>query len=135
MFKVYKRDLADVEPTEYLPAAEGAALAAGVMAVLSGGGLTKAAAAEKPGFLVLGGARADGLYPAMRVQPTTVFETVSAAAVAETAVGTGLALAADAASVDAAASGAFVVERTENKAGGRVFGRFDGTAQPAKADA
>lgn len=124
MFKVYKRDLADVEPTEYLPAAAGQSLSAGTAAKLSGGKLAKAGTAEKPGFLVLGGARADGLYPAMRLLPTTVFETVSTAAVPQTAVGTSVTMAADAASVTATAGGAFLVERTENKAGGKVFGRF-----------
>ncbi len=132
MFKVYKRDLADVEPTEYLPAAEGETLCAGVMAVLAGGKLAKAAAAEKPGFLVQGPARADGLYPAMRLLPTTVFETVSTAAVPETAIGSAVTLGADAASVTATAGGAFMVEHTENKAGGKVFGRFADVVQPAK---
>lgn len=132
MFKVYKRDLADVEPTEYLPAAEGETLSAGVAAVADGGRLAKAAAAQKPDFLVLGGARADGLYPAMRLLPTTVFETVSTAAVPETAVGSAVTLGTDAASVTAAAGGAFLVERTENKAGGRVFGRFVSPVQAAK---
>lgn len=143
MFKVYKRDLADVEPVEYLPAAEGKTLAAGVAAVLSGGKLQKAAvpvdddedetaaaaaaakaAAAKAGWVVLGGARADGLYPAMRVLPTTVFETVSAAAVPAALIGTTVALGADSASVTATAGSAFVVEQTENKAGGWVRGRF-----------
>ena len=131
MFKVYKRDLADVEPTEYLPAAEGQTLCVGVAARLSGGKLAVAAAAEKPGFLVLGGARADGLYPVMRLLPTTVFETVSTEAVPETVVGTGVTLAADAASVTATAGGAFLIERTENKAGGKVFGRFADPVQVA----
>lgn len=123
MFKVYKRDLADVEPAEYLPAAEGAALSLGMAAKLSAGKLAKAGATEKPSHIVMGPARADGLVPAARVQPTTVFETTSTAAV--TAPGAAVTLHTDGLQVTATVTGGvFLVEQTENAAGGRVLGRF-----------
>ena len=70
----------------------------------------------------MGPARPDGLIPALRVQPTTVFQTTSTAAVA--AVGGTVQLHTDAAQVTAASGGPFTVEYTENKPGGIVLGRF-----------
>lgn len=123
MFKVYKRDLGDVEPTEYLAPAASAELSQGMAARLSAGGLTKAGAAEKPTHIVMGPARGDGLVPAIRVQPTTVFETTSTAAVAGT--GSAVTLHTDGLQVTATATGGvFTVEQTDNAAGGRVLGRF-----------
>lgn len=123
MFKVYKRDLGDVEPTEYLAAAADAALSQGMAAKLSASGLAKAGATEKPTHIVMGPARSDGLVPAIRVLPTTVFETTSTAAIAST--GSAVTLHTDGLQVTAtAASGVFTVEQTENAAGGRVLGRF-----------
>ena len=123
MFKVYKRDLADVEPVEYLPAAEGAGLLLGMAAKLSGGKLAKAGATEKPTHIVMGPARSDGLVPAVRVQPTTVFETTSPAAIST--AGTAVTLHTDGLQVTATATGGvFLVEQAENAAGGRVLGRF-----------
>lgn len=125
MFKLYKRDLADVEPVEYLSAAANASLEAGMAAVYSGGSLAKAGATEKPTHIVQGPARADGLTPAIRVLPTTVFETMSTAAVPESSVGSKVTLHTDGLSVTATTTGGvFTVEQTENAANGLVRGRF-----------
>ena len=120
MFNIYMRDIGSVEPTEYLKAAPGLTL--GSAAKLNGSGLVKAGAADRPTHIVMGPARSDGLTPALRVQPTTVFQTTSTAAVA--AVGGTVQLHTDAAQVTAASGGPFTVEYTENKAGGIVLGRF-----------
>lgn len=123
MFKVYKRDVSDVEPTEYLALAADAELLAGMAAKLSAGGLAQAGATEKPTHIVMGPARTDGLVPAIRVQPTTVFETTSTAAIAS--AGSAVTLHTDGLSVTATTTGGvFTVEQTENAAGGRVLGRF-----------
>lgn len=125
MFKIYKRDLADVEPVEYLGAAADATLSAGMAAKLSGGTLSKAGATAKPTHIVQGPARADGLFPAIRVLPTTVFETTSTAAVPETSIGSAVTLHTDGLSVTATATGGvFTIEQTENAANGMVRGRF-----------
>lgn len=120
MFNIYMRDIGSVEPTQYLPGA--ANLALGSAAKLTGGKLAKCAAGEKPTHIVLGPQRRDGRIPALRVQPTTVFQTTSTAAVP--APGVSVQLHTDAAQVTAASGGAFVVDYTENKAGGLVRGRF-----------
>lgn len=125
MFKIYKRDIGDVEPTEYLPAAEGAALTLGMAAKAAAGALAKAGATDKPTHIVLGPARQDGLYPALRVLPTTVFETTGAVAVPAATVGSAVTLHTDALQVTATAEGGvFTVEATEDLAGGTVRGRF-----------
>lgn len=125
MFKIYKRDLADVEPVEYLGAAANASLETGMAAVYSGGSLAKAGATEKPTHIVQGPARADGLVPAIRVLPTTVFETMSTAAVPESSIGSKVTLHTDGLSVTATTTGGvFTVEQTENAANGLVRGRF-----------
>ena len=120
MFNIYKRDIGSVEPTEYLRAS--ATLTLGSAAKLTGGALAKAGATDKPTHIVLGPARPDGLVPALRVQPTTVFETTSTAAVAS--AGGTVQLHTDAAQVTAASGGPFTVEYTQNKIGGIVRGRF-----------
>lgn len=120
MFRIFNRDIADVEPTEYCKAAE--ALPLGCAAKLAAGGLTKATANQKPTHIVAGLPLAGGLVPAFRVQPTTVFETTSTAPVA--AAGTAVQLHTDGLQVTAVAGGPFAVEYTENKADGIVRGRF-----------
>lgn len=107
MFTVYKRDVADVEPTVYLPGA--ADLALGSAAVLTAGSLAKAGTAVKPDYIILGGQRADGTYPAARVQPTTVYAAPCSAAEAA-AAGTKVTMDADALGVTATSGGAFAVE-------------------------
>ena len=121
MFIVVMRDIADVEPFEHQPGA--ASLARGSAAVLTAGSLAKCGATAKPSHIVMGPADSNGLYPCIRVQPTTVFETTSTAAVAS--AGAKVTLNADALSVTATTSdGVFTVDYTENKANGVVRGRF-----------
>ena len=68
-----------------------------------------------------------GLYPALRVLPTTVFETQSSATVAATLVGSKVTLGADAASVTATTdSGVFTIDWTDGAAtNSRVRGHFE----------
>lgn len=121
MFIVVMRDIADVEPFEHQPGA--ANLARGSAAVLTAGSLAKCGATAKPSHIIMGPADSKGLYPCIRVQPTTVFETTSTAAVAS--AGTKVTLNTDALSVTATATdGVFTVDSTENKANGVVRGRF-----------
>lgn len=87
MFTVYKRDVADVEPNVYLKGAAGLAL--GSAAVLTAGSLAKAGASARPDYIIVGAQRADGTYPAARVQAHTVFAapcSVASAAAAGTKV-------------------------------------------------
>lgn len=113
MFKVAKREVRDVEPFEYYPS--DAELTLGSAATLgSGGKLAKTAATAAPTHMVMGEKTAAGLYPAMRVLPTTVFETHSSAAVANTLVGSKVTLGEDAASVTATTEGGvFTVDWTD----------------------
>lgn len=121
MFIVVMRDIADVEPFEHQPGATN--LARGSAAVLTAGSLAKCGATTKPSHIIMGLADSNGLYPCIRVQPTTVFETTSTAAVAS--AGTKVTLNTDALSVTATATdGVFTVDSTENKANGIVRGRF-----------
>ena len=120
MFKIAKRALGAVEPFEYLPS--DAQLALG-----SGGKLAQATATAAPTHMVMGEKTADGLYPALRVLPTTVFETQSSATVAATLVGSKVTLGADAASVTATTdSGVFTIDWTDGAAtNSRVRGHFE----------
>ena len=120
MFNIYMRDIGSVEPTEYLPGDAGLTL--GSAATCAEGRLAKCAAAERPTHIVLGKQRRDGRFPALRVQPTTQFQTTSTAAVA--APGVQVQLHTDAARVTAAPGGHFAVEYTQNQVGGVVRGRF-----------
>lgn len=121
MFIVVMRDIADVEPFEHQPGATG--LARGSAAVLTAGSLDKCGATAKPSHIVMGPADSNGLYPCIRVQPTTVFETTSTAAVAS--AGAKVTLNTDALSVtNTTSDGVFTVDYTENKANGVVRGRF-----------
>ena len=115
-----------MEPFEYLPS--DAQLALGSAATLgSGGKLAQATATAAPTHMVMGEKTADGLYPALRVLPTTVFETQSSATVAATLVGSKVTLGADAASVTATTgSGVFTIDWTDGAAtNSRVRGHFE----------
>ena len=107
MFIVVMRDIADVEPFEHQPGATN--LARGSAAVLTAGSLAKCGATAKPSHIIMGPADSNGLYPCIRVQPTTVFETLNTDALSVTATAT---------------DGVFTVDSTENKANGVVRGRF-----------
>ena len=68
----------------------------------------------KPSHIVMGEKNADGMYPAMKVVPTTTFEVMSTVTVADTLIGNKVTLGADAASVTATTtSGIFVVDWTD----------------------
>ena len=91
MFKVAKREVGDVEPLEYYPS--DAALTIGSAATLgSGGKLSKASSTVRPSHIVMGEKNEDGMFPAMKVMPTTTFEVQSTATVADTLIGNKLTL-------------------------------------------
>lgn len=124
MFTVFNRAIADAEPFEHLTGAEGLAL--GSAARYTGGSLEKCAATERPTHIVMGPASAAGKYPAIRVLPTTVFETHTSEAVADSVIGSAVTLNAEADGVTATtASGVFTVTWTDGAAdGGVVQGYF-----------
>lgn len=124
MFVVSKRLVADVEPTQYLPGADGLTL--GSAAVMASGALAKCGATAKPDYIIEGPKNADGNYPVIAVLPTTQFETKVSATVATTVIGSAVTLDTDALGVTATtASGVFTVEMTDAAAGGGVVrGRF-----------
>ena len=74
MFKVAKREVGDVEPLEYYPS--DAALTIGSAATLgSGGKLSKASSTVRPSHIVMGEKNEDGMFPAMKVMPSTTLPT------------------------------------------------------------
>lgn len=128
MFLVYRREIADVEPTAYIKGA--ASLGLGVACKLTSGQLAKCGATDMPTHIINGPQRADGTYPVIRVLPTTIFETTSTAQVTADKVGTSVQIdAATAEFVTATAAGPFVVTYTENGANAVVRGYFK--EQPA----
>lgn len=118
MFLVYRREIADVEPTAYIKGA--ASLGLGVACKFTSGQLAKCAAADMPEYIINGPQLADGTYPAIRVLPTTVFETTSSATTASTLVGTAVQLNGTADGVTATSGGAFVLTYTDGASGGGV---------------
>ena len=83
-----------------------------------------------PGFIAQRNKRADGTYPVIRVLPTTIFETLSTAAITADKVGTSVQIDASSAEfVTATAAGPFIVTYTENGANAVVRGYFK--EQPA----
>lgn len=129
MFLVYRREIADVEPTEYVKGA--ASLGLGVACKLTSGQLAKCGATDMPAYIINGPQREDGTYPVIRVLPTTIFETTSSATTAATLVGSAVQLNSAADGVTATAGGAFVLTYTDAATGGGVVcGYFK---QPAAA--
>lgn len=120
MFSVVKRAIADVEPFEYMPGAEGLTL--GSAAKISSGALAKCAATDTVGFIIAGAKREDGTYPVIRALPTTIFETTASAAIANTKIGTTLQLNSTADGVTSTASGSFMVTHADG--GTTVQGYF-----------
>ena len=115
MFKIAGRAVSDVEPLEYAGGADGLPL--GGAAVMTAGALAKATG--KPTHMIMGPKRADGKYPALRVLPTTVFETISTATVADTLIGSAVTLSAAADGVTATTTdGVFTITETDGAAGG-----------------
>lgn len=120
MFVPVKRDVADVEPTEYLSGASG--LSIGEAAVLTSGALAACGATTKPTHIVSGEAK-DLVYPCFRVHPTTQFEVPCTAAIAS--AGGVVTLHTDSLQVTATAtSGVFTVDYTANAANSLVRGHF-----------
>lgn len=118
MFLVYRREIADVEPTAYIKGA--ASLGLGVACKFTSGQLAKCAATDMPTHIINGPQRADGTYPVIRVLPTTIFETTSSATTAETLVGTAVQMNGNADGVTATSGGAFVLTYTDGVTGGGV---------------
>lgn len=119
MFLVYRREIADVEPTAYIKGA--ASLGLGVACKLTSGQLAKCGATDMPVYIINGPQRADGTYPVIRVLPTTIFETASTAQVTADKVGTSVQIdAATAEFVTATAAGPFIVTYTDTATGGGV---------------
>lgn len=124
MFLVYRREIADVEPTAYIKGA--ASLGLGVACKLTSGQLAKCGATDMPAYIINGPQRADGTYPVIRVLPTTIFETASTAQIAEAKVGTSVQIDASTAEfVTGTAAGPFIVTYTDGaSSGGVVRGYF-----------
>jgi hypothetical protein len=115
MFQIAYRTVHDVEPFVYLPGADN--LARGSAATLTGGQLAKTAASGKPTHIIQGEQLYTGLYPAIAVQPSTVFETTTAVTIAKSKVGGTVTLTSSADSVTATSGGSFTVVATDEKTG------------------
>lgn len=124
MFTIANRAIGAVEPFCYLPGA--ASLAPGAAVVLTAGQLALATGATRPTHILIGPAGADGLYPAIPVLPTTVFETTAGATVAQSLVGSAVTLNTNGDGVTATTtSGVFRILATDGAAdGGTVRGCF-----------
>ena len=121
MFRIANRTVGDVEPLEHLDGADGLAL--GMAAVMTAGALAKATA--KPTHIIMGPKDGRGKYPALRVLPTTVFETTATAKVAGSVIGSAVTLSTDALGVTATtASGVFTITATDEDANSIVRGYF-----------
>ena len=120
MFKIAKRAIADVEPFEYMPGADGLTL--GSAAKITSGALAKCAATDTVGFIIAGAKREDGTYPVIRALPTTIFEATSSGNVAAAKIGTTLQLNSTADGVTTTASGSFMVTYADG--GTHVQGYF-----------
>jgi hypothetical protein len=125
MFTVHRRDIADVEPFIRLPGA--ASLAFGSVAKLVSGSLAKAGATDMPTHVIMGPRGDDGMYPVIKILPTTEFATEASATVAATLVGQKVTLNTDALSVTATtSSGVFTIDSTDGDKA--VTGHFSGVA-------
>lgn len=112
MFKIDHRSIADVEPFEHIPGADGLAL--GSAAKLASGALAKAGATDTPTHIIMGVKDERGEYPAVRVLKSTIFDTTSSATVASTLVGSSVTLHTDALGVTATTtSGVFTITETD----------------------
>lgn len=121
MFQIASRAVGDTEPLEYVGGADGLTL--GMAATMTAGALAKATA--KPTHIVMGPKDAGGRYPALRVLPTTVFETAATAKVGGSLIGSAVTLAADALGVTATTTGGvFTITATDEDANSIVRGYF-----------
>ena len=113
MFKVKDRQIAGVEPFEYLPVTAGEVYELGEALTLEEAGATKCAAGEKPGYICMG--PSDGtVVPVIPVLATTRFEVPYDA---KPALGAAVTLGADAVTVTATTGGAFTVTAVDEAAG------------------
>ena len=124
MFTVYSREISDVEPLHRINGATGLSL--GMAVTMTAGSLEKCGATSVPTHIIMGDRNSDGTYPAIRVLPTTVFETTASATLASSNVGSKVTLGTDALTVTATTtSGVFTVDYTDGAtSGGVVRGRF-----------
>lgn len=120
MFKIAKRAIADVEPIDYMPGADGLTL--GSAAKIASGKLAKCEATDTVGFIIAGAKREDGNYPVIRALPTTIFEAEASGAVTDDKVGTTLQLNGTGDGVTTAAEGSFMVTYADG--GTNVQGYF-----------
>lgn len=121
MFKIAKRDIADVEPMTVLPTKSGETYTLGEALLLGADGLVKCTATKRPQFICVGVATDTGL-PVSPVPRSTVYEVPYAE---KPTAGTKVTLNTDALQVTATTtSGVFTVlsvdETTET-----VTGKFD----------
>lgn len=123
MFKIHHRLVGSVEPLEHLKGAAG--LVPGSAAKFTGGSLAKCEATEKPTHIVAGPME-NGMYAAIPVLPSTVFEAPVNATAETTLVGSAVTLNADADGVTATTtSGVFTLDWTDGATGGgMVLGHF-----------
>lgn len=122
MFKIHHRLIGSVEPLEHLAGAAG--LVPGSAAKYTGGSLAKCGATEKPTHIVAGPDE-NGLYAAIPVLGSTVFETQSSETISANLIGSAVTLAEDADGVTATtASGVFTIDWADGAAGGVVHGHF-----------
>lgn len=125
MFKIAKRDVADVNPHIYLEGKTEETIVLGEALKLASGKLTKAGASDEVTHICMGVANDEGLIPVMAVHPTDYFETTSTATVAPTAVGTAVTLHTDGLTVTATAGGPFVIDETDGATtNSTVIGHF-----------
>lgn len=126
MFSVKKRLIGDVEPMIYAVPAASESFSLGEAVKMGASGLTKAAATDKPAYLVAGKVNAAGLLPVIPLLPTSIFEAECGVQIAKTLVGSKLTLAADALSVTATTTGGvFTLLSTDGTANSVVSGKFE----------
>lgn len=123
MFKIHHRLIGSVEPLEHLAGTAG--LVPGSAAKYAGGSLTKCGATEKPTHIVAG-PEENGLYAAIPVLTSTVFETQASETTAAGLIGSAVTLTEDADGVTATTtSGVFTIDWTDGATGGGlVQGHF-----------
>lgn len=123
MFKIAKRDVADVTPLVYMDGDEGLTL--GMALKVASGVLAKAGATDEVTHICMGPKNETGKYPVAVVHPYMYFETTSSATVATTAIGTAVQLNSDALTVTATAGGSFVIDETDGATtNSTVIGHF-----------
>ena len=124
MFQIYQRMTGSVEPFWYLEKSEGEAVEPGEALSLSGGRLTKCAAAVKPEFIAMGSENRQGLVPVIRVEPGTIFAVPAAADQTALSAGSKVTLHTDGLQVTATAAGGVFTLLRPAAAGQECLGYF-----------